>query len=1089
MLRPVLNLDARIGELLLLRGLITEAQLEKALALQLVQGARIGTNLVELEALSLDALASALGAQHGAAVATDAMLREVREEARVIVPGSICVRYGVIPLRLEAGTQLHLAMLDPHRLDVVDELAGVLGMSVIHPYVVPELRLHHYLYVHYRISRPARFLRSPGRVIDGERRQHLRPTPNLGSGREASLPPGSVTGTVTTLDESEVQLVFRGTPDEQPRPAPVIASQQRERRDATPIPPAPPRRDPTPIASQQRERRDATPIPPAPPRRDPTPIASQQRERRDATPIPPAPPRRDPTPIASQQRERRDATPIPPAPPRRDPTPRPPAAPTVRAIALDQGPLGRPITDPTVRDGPAIAACLASEPTVNATAPGTTPPAPVDEPAALAEVLDRLEGALDREELVSALLSPVAEGTSLVVLFLLRDQMAIALGAWGTPLPPRRVRELAAPAALSETLQSAVAERTILHADARGDELQRNVAGYLQVAPPAEVCLAPICYEDRVVNVLCWQTTGSFGPRELQALARVARCAAEMVARLRLEESLTFRRPAGEGGVPGQASQPAAGGEAASEAPSDAPTLPASGELVPLQSSELIALGSGELSALSSEELAAIDTRKVAPHRGASAGREPGDLPPGRALFGPRADDVTSTQISAIITPKVDALTSAQIAAMVTPEVDRITSQQLAALTTAQVEALQSGQIPALTDEQLQMLESGQYLAVESGQLIAALEQGPPRDDLGARLARQLTLLPRSQRQFGRFTLICRLASGGMANLYLARLAGQGGFEKLIAIKRIHDHLCEDRDFIQMFIDEARLAARISHPNVVQVIELDRVEGAHYIAMEYLDGESLSALLARAHPAPVLAARVVASAAAGLHAAHELRDPQGVLLGVVHRDVSPQNVLIGYQGAVKVVDFGVARARGNLHVTDTGTLKGKAAYMSPEQIRASDSVDRRSDVFALGIVLYEASTRRRLFKCEGEVETLQRVLDGEIPPPSRLLPGYPGELERIVLRALERDPARRYPTAEAMQADLERFIGRTGEPLLPSALGALMQATFADRIATKRFVLQQFEQQRATEQSSRAARLAGRAPAAPPPRPPKRPSR
>ncbi len=212
-----------------------------------------------------------------------------------------------------------------------------------------------------------------------------------------------------------------------------------------------------------------------------------------------------------------------------------------------------------------------------------------------------------------------------------------------------------------------------------------------------------------------------------------------------------------------------------------------------------------------------------------------------------------------------------------------------------------------------------------------------------------LRIIPSGKRRVGRYTLLYHFATGGMANLYLARFTGPDGFEKKVAIKKIHEHLNKEQDFIRMFVDEARLSARISHPNVVQVLELGTEDDTHFIAMEYVNGENLTALVRRTKLPFSYSARVIADAAAGLHSAHELCDQDDQLLGVVHRDVSPQNILVAYDGAVKVVDFGVARARGGLHQTSVGTIKGKYSYMAPEQMR-SEEVDRRTDIFSLGVV-------------------------------------------------------------------------------------------------------------------------------------------
>jgi hypothetical protein len=244
---------------------------------------------------------------------------------------------------------------------------------------------------------------------------------------------------------------------------------------------------------------------------------------------------------------------------------------------------------------------------------------------------------------------------------------------------------------------------------------------------------------------------------------------------------------------------------------------------------------------------------------------------------------------------------------------------------------------------------------------------------------------------------------------------------------------------------------------VVQVLELGAIGDSHFIALEYVDGETLTALVRRIKLPMRVCARIIADAAAGLHAAHELRGKDSEPLNVVHRDVSPHNILISYEGAVKVVDFGVARAKGNLHVTSVGTVKGKFAYMAPEQARL-EQVDRRADVFALGIVLYEITTRHRLFKAETEAQTITKVLSQKVYRPSLVVSDYPLELEQIVMRALERDAAVRYQTAEQLQAALEQYISSTGPPLLPSAVAQLMREAFSDRIAQKRELMLKCEE-------------------------------
>jgi serine/threonine-protein kinase len=320
-------------------------------------------------------------------------------------------------------------------------------------------------------------------------------------------------------------------------------------------------------------------------------------------------------------------------------------------------------------------------------------------------------------------------------------------------------------------------------------------------------------------------------------------------------------------------------------------------------------------------------------------------------------------------------------------------------------------------------------------------------------------------RRFGRYQLLHRFATGGMADVYLARLTGEEGFERIMAVKVIHSHLSEQSEFVKMFIDEARLASRISHPNVALTLDLGRVGSTHFIAMEYVDGESITSLLRKTRPPLSYAMRIISDAAAGLHAAHELRGLDGQLLGVVHRDVSPANILVAYDGTVKVVDFGVARARGSLHTT-SGGFKGKFGYMSPEQFSAPETVDRRTDIFALGVVLYEMTTWSRLFKCSTEAETVERVLFREIPLPSSRVPDYPPDVERIVMRALSRDPAKRPASAQELHEELEQAIAAHGGPTPSSAIGKMMREVFAERIAEKRLLLEQSARNEVTRETA-----------------------
>jgi serine/threonine protein kinase len=300
----------------------------------------------------------------------------------------------------------------------------------------------------------------------------------------------------------------------------------------------------------------------------------------------------------------------------------------------------------------------------------------------------------------------------------------------------------------------------------------------------------------------------------------------------------------------------------------------------------------------------------------------------------------------------------------------------------------------------------------------------------------------------GSYELLRRLASGGMAELYLARSRGIEGFEKVVVLKRILPQYAQNRDFVSMFLDEARLSATLQHPNIAQVHDIGQWHGSYFFTMEYIHGQDIRGVLqaaARRHQRIPLAQALtmIAGASAGLHAAHEKRSLDGRPLKIVHRDVSPSNVLVSYDGAVKVVDFGVAKAAQRQTETRTGTLKGKIAYMSPEQCLGKP-LDRRSDIFSIGILLYELTTGRRLFKGEAEFGVMQRIVSEDVTPPSHLVASYPPDLEKIVIKALRRDRDERYATAQDLQLDIEHFAGSHRLTLSQVMLARFMQTLFAD---------------------------------------------
>jgi len=292
------------------------------------------------------------------------------------------------------------------------------------------------------------------------------------------------------------------------------------------------------------------------------------------------------------------------------------------------------------------------------------------------------------------------------------------------------------------------------------------------------------------------------------------------------------------------------------------------------------------------------------------------------------------------------------------------------------------------------------------------------------------------------------LAAGGMARIYIGRATGIGSFERHVVLKLITPERANDQIAVQMFLDEARLAASLNHQNVAQVFEVGEDAGIHYLAMEYVHGQDLRALLAKAGSQGTripleLALTTVAGAAAGLHHAHERRAPDGSALGIVHRDVSPSNIMVGYDGAVKLLDFGIAKAASRSVETQSGIIKGKFAYMAPEQCRGRE-VDRRSDVFSLGIILYEISTQHRCFRADSDFDTMHRIVTGDVVRPTRIVPSYPPALEAIVMKALAIDANQRYQSAGHLLEAIEAFAVVSRLSLSTMGLGRFMRDMFGE---------------------------------------------
>src|SRR5687767_5661929 len=313
-------------------------------------------------------------------------------------------------------------------------------------------------------------------------------------------------------------------------------------------------------------------------------------------------------------------------------------------------------------------------------------------------------------------------------------------------------------------------------------------------------------------------------------------------------------------------------------------------------------------------------------------------------------------------------------------------------------------------------------------------------------------------RAFGKYEVLARLATGGAANIFLARQPGAAGFHKLVCLKTLLPERATDADFVAMFLDEARLAARLNHPNCVQIYDLGRVRGSYYISMEYIFGETLWNLLATVTklrtPLPAQhVASIMSSVCDGLHHAHELKDPNGRPYNLVHRDVSPQNVMVTFEGQTKIVDFGIAKAETGRAPTIAGIVKGKFSYMSPEQITGG-AIDRRSDVYSLGIVLFECLASRRLYRGDTPEEIARLILEHRAPRLRDVVPEIPGALDNIAAIALARHPSKRFQTAHAMGEALRDYLDSIRYATSAAAIARLIEQRFEGQITERRKVFE-----------------------------------
>lgn len=326
--------------------------------------------------------------------------------------------------------------------------------------------------------------------------------------------------------------------------------------------------------------------------------------------------------------------------------------------------------------------------------------------------------------------------------------------------------------------------------------------------------------------------------------------------------------------------------------------------------------------------------------------------------------------------------------------------------------------------------------------------------------------------QFGKYLLLDKIGTGGMAEIFLAKEQGLAGFERFVVIKRVLPFYVNDDKFIKMFLDEAKLAAQLNHPNIVHIFDFGKEGESYYIAMEYIAGGDLEKIANKAEKAEKVipleyCCEIIAQVAEGLYHAHTLSDMYGNILNIVHRDVSPQNILVNFNGKVKMVDFGIAKAASQSNKTRTGVIKGKLSYMSPEQI-SGKTLDGRSDVFALGVLLYELTMGVRLFKAESDLRVLKMITEEPITQPIETNPAFPRELNNIIMKALERDRDKRYLNAQDLRVDLQKFLKNQNLEAVDAKLADFMKDIFTTDIEEFQKKIADFESEEVQEESNYA---------------------